>query len=185
MKKALLLKSTLALALATPLLASAESQLVTGTGTATARLNLQVVIPAFIALKVGTGAIRSNTTTVDLVDFVLTDAQAGADGTIAATSGGVVEVALQSNIGNVNFSSSGAALSDGTDSIPLSRIAVSTSGTLPHPAFGATATSVTPTAGRIVNRSGDWTFSYNHQGATAPVGAGTYTTVVTYTAVAP
>lgn len=185
MKKALLLKSTLALALASPLLASAESQLVTGTGTATARLNLQVVIPGFIALKVGTGAILSNTNTVDLVNFVVTDAQATTDASIAATTGGVVQVALQSNIGNVNFSSSGAALTSGPDSIPLSRIAVASSGTLAHPAFGAAATSVTPTAGRIINRSGDWTFSYNHQGQTAPVGAGTYTTVVTYTAVAP
>ena len=60
MKKALLLKTTLALALATPLLASAESQLVTGTGvgtgTATARLDLRVVIPRVLYLGVGTGS---------------------------------------------------------------------------------------------------------------------------------
>lgn len=187
MNKALLLKSTLALALATPLLASAESQLVTGTGTgtATARLNLQVVIPGYIALKVGTGAILSNTNTVDLVNFVLTDAQATTDAAIPATTGGVVQVALQSNIGNVNLSSAGAALTSGPDSIPLSRIAVASGGTLTHPAFGAAASTVTPTSGRIINRSGSWTYSYNHQGATAPVGAGTYTTQVTYTAVAP
>ncbi|MGE0350775.1 hypothetical protein [Hydrogenophaga sp.] len=185
MKKALLLKSALAVALATPLLASAESQLVSGSGTATARLNLQVVIPGFIALKVGTGAILSNTATVDLVDFVLTDPQASADGNVAATSGGVVPVQLLSNIGNVNFSSAGAALTDGTESIPLSRIAVASAGTLPHPTFGAAATTVTPTSGRIINRTSNWTFSYNHQGATAPVGAGTYQTQVTYTAVAP
>lgn len=185
MKKALLLKTSLVLALATPLLASAESQLVAGTGTATARLNLQVVIPGFIALKVGTGAILSNTNTVDQVSFVLTNPQAGADGAIAATSGGVVRVEMLSNIGNVNFSSAGAALTSGPDSIPLSRIAVASLGTLPHPVFGAAATTVNPTSGRIINRTSDWTFSYNHQGATAPVGAGTYTTQVTYTAVAP
>ncbi len=185
MKKALLLKTTLALALATPLLASAESQLVNGGGTATARLNLQVVIPGFIALKVGTGAILSNTNTVDLVNFALTDPQAGADVTVAATSGGVVPVQLLSNIGNVNFASSGAALTDGTESIPLSRISVANAGTLAHPTFGAAATTVTPTTGRIINRTSDWTFTYNHQGLTAPVGAGTYTTQVTYTAVAP
>lgn len=185
MKNALLLQSALAVALAAPLLASAESQLVSGTGTANARLNVRVVIPGFIALKVGTGAILSNTATVDLVDFTLTDPQVGVDGTIAATSGGVVPVQLLSNIGNVNFASAGAALTSGADSIPLSRVAVASAGTLAHPAFGAAATAVTPTAGRVINRSGSWTFSYNHQGATAPVGAGTYTTQVTYTAVAP
>ena len=185
MKKNLLLKTTLALSLAAPLLASAESSLVAGNGNAVARLNLQVVIPGFIALKVGTGAILSNTNTIDLVDFALTDAQAAADGNVGATSGGVVPVQLLSNIGNVNFSSAGAALTDGTDSIPLSRINVASAGTLAHPAFGAAATTVTPTSGRIINRTSNWTFSYNHQGATAPVGAGTYQTQVTYTAVAP
>lgn len=186
MKKALLLKTTLALALATPLLASAESQLVTGNGTANVDLNLRVVVPGFIALKVGTGAILGNTSTVDLVDFVLTDPQATADGNVAATSGGVVPVQLLSNIGNVNFSSAGADLSNGTETIPLSRIAVAVGGgTLAHPTFGAAATTVTPTSGRIINRTSNWTYSYNHQGATAPVGAGNYQTTVTYTAVAP
>lgn len=184
MKKALLLKSALALALVSPLMASAESQLVTS-GSATARLNLRVVIPGFIALKVGSGAILSNTNTIDLVEFALTEPQVNVDGTVAATSGGVVPVQLLSNIGNVNFSSTGAALTSGTETIALSRIAVASAGTLAHPAFGAAATTVTPTSGRIVNRTANWTFSYNHQGATAPVGAGTYETQVTYTAVAP
>lgn len=185
MKKALLFKTTVALALAAPLLASAESQLVAGNGNASVDLNLRVVIPGFIALKVGTGDILSNTTTVDLVEFVLTDPQATVDGSVAATSGGVVPVQLLSNIGSVNFASTGADLVNGAESIPLSRIAVASSGNLDHPAFGAAATTVTPTSGRIINRTSDWTFSYNHQGATAPVGSGNYETTVTYTAVAP
>lgn len=185
MKNSLILKSTIALALAAPLLASAESQLVSGTGTATARLTFRVVIPGFIALKVGTGAILSNTGSVDEVAFELTDPQASADGNISATSGGVVPVQLLSNIGNVSFSSTGTALTDGTASIPLSRIAVASAGTLDHPTFGAAATLVTPTSGRVINRTSDWTFSYNHQGATVPVGAGAYETTVTYTATVP
>ncbi|QHE88529.1 hypothetical protein [Hydrogenophaga sp. BPS33] len=187
MKKALLLPSALAVALAIPMLASAESQLVAGTGTANARLNLRVIVPGFIALKVGTGAILSNTATIDTVEFALTDAQTSVDGTVPATSAGAgaVPVQLMANIGNVNFSSAGAALTSGPDSIPLSRIAVASVGTLNHPTFSAAATAVTPTTGRIINRSSTWTYSYNHQGATAPVGAGTYTTQVTYTAVAP
>ena len=51
-------------------------------------------------------------------------------------------------------------------------------------AFGTTG-SVAPTAGRVVNRSGSWTFSYSHQGSTAPVAAGDYQTTVTYTASKP
>ncbi|MDO9030805.1 MAG: hypothetical protein Q7V09_10265 [Hydrogenophaga sp.] len=185
MKKSLFIQTAVALALAAPLLASAESNLVTGTGTANAHLDFRVVIPGFIALKVGTGAILSNDGTVDEVAFVLTDPQVGVDGSLSATSGGIVPVQLLSNIGNVNFASAGADLTDGTDSIPLSRITVASAGTLAHPAFGAAATTVTPTAGRIINRTSNWTFSYNHQGATAPVGAGSYETTVTYTAVAP
>ena len=70
MKKALLLKSALALALATPLLASAESQLVTGAGSATARLDFRVVVPRILFLAVGTGsgAFATNTT-IDTVTF--------------------------------------------------------------------------------------------------------------------
>lgn len=191
MKKSLFVKTAVALALAAPLLASAESQLVTGTATdspgAQARLNFRIEIPAFIALKVGTGDILSNDDTVNEVAFVLTESQASADGTVAPTTGSPVQVALLSNVGSVDFGSAGADLSDGIGStIPLSQIAVTTpTGNLAHPAFNTSATSVPATSGRIVNRSGTWAFSYNHQGATAPVGSGTYTTQVTYTAVAP
>ena len=104
----------------------------------------------------------------------------------AQTTGSPVQVALLSNVGSVDFGSAGADLSDGTSTIPLSQIAVTTpTGNLAHPAFNATAVTVPATSAGIVNRSGTWAFSYNHQGATAPVGAGTYTTQVTYTAVAP
>lgn len=190
MKNSLFVKTAVALALAAPLLASAESQLVTGTATdgpgAQARLNFRIEIPAFIALKVGTGDILSNDNTVNEVAFVLTEPQVSVDGTVSPSTGSPVQVALLSNVGSVDFGSAGADLSDGTSTIPLSRIAVTTpTGNLAHPAFNAAATPVLPTSGRVVNRSGTWAFSYNHQGATAPVGAGTYTTQVTYTAVAP
>lgn len=190
MKNSLFVKTAVALALAAPLLASAESQLVTGTATAgpgaQARLNFRIEIPAFIALKVGTGDILSNDNTVNEVAFVLTDPQASVDGTINPSTGSPVQVALLSNVGSVDFGSAGANLSNGPNSIPLSQIAVTTpTGNLAHPAFNATAVTVPATSAGIVNRSGTWAFSYNHQGATAPVGAGTYTTQVTYTAVAP
>jgi hypothetical protein len=185
----ILLKSAVALAIAAPLMASAESNIVTGASTTTgasADLNFRVVIPEFIALKVGTGPILTNTGTVDTVEFLVSNAQAIADGSVAATSGGTVQVALLSNVGAVDFGSLGADLTDATsgDTIPLSSISAADSGTLAHPAFGTTG-SVAPTAGRVVNRSGSWTFSYNHQGSTAPVAAGDYQTTVTYTASKP
>ena len=191
MKKSLILKTAIALALAAPLLASAESNIVTGTNTTTgasADLRFRVIIPQFIALKVGTGAIFSNTGTVDTVEFALTDPQATTDGTLAATSGGVVSVALLSNVGNVNFSSTGSDLADTlipSNTIPITRISATDTGTLAHPVFNAGAISVAPTSGRVINRTDTWTFSYDNQGATAPVGAGTYESTVTYTAAKP
>jgi hypothetical protein len=64
MKKAMLLKTAIAVAIAAPLLASAESQLAVGSGAATARLDFRVVIPRVLFLAVGTGnaALTGNTT---------------------------------------------------------------------------------------------------------------------------
>lgn len=164
--------------------ALAESKIVTGTATTTgaaARLNLKVVIPEFIALKVGTGSIYSNTTTVDEVTLAVPEASAASDTTITSAP---VAVQLVSNVGSVSFSSSGTALNNGTESIALSQISVNSSNTaLPHPSFGAAATSLTPSAGtKVINASTNWTFNYNHQGSTTSLGAGTFTTQITYTA---
>lgn len=176
------------LAYVTTSAAFAESRIVSGNAVTTgaaARLNLQVTIPEFIALKVGTGALFGNDTTVDSVSFTLTESNATSDTTINGSA--PVAVQLVSNVGNVSFSSSGNPLSNGTVSIPLSRISVSSSNTaLPHPTFGAAATTLAPPAGsRVINASSNWTFSYAHQGSTAPVGAGTFATQVTYTAAKP
>lgn len=178
-RSSLLLKSTLALTMAMPLLASAESELVTGAATtagADARLNFQVVIPAFISLRVGT----AGTGNVDTVNFNLTQAQAETGGAIAAAP---VQVALLSNVGDVRLSAAGADLTGGGNTIPLTAITVASNNTgLPHPAFGSN-TTVTANAGRVINRTAEWTYTYTHDAAT--VGEGTYTTQVTYTAARP
>ena len=54
-KNNLILKSALALALATPLLASAESDITIGTGNAVARLDCRIIIPQVLYFAVGTG----------------------------------------------------------------------------------------------------------------------------------
>lgn len=188
-KKAFVLKSALALAMATPLIASAESQLVTGTGItagASARLDFRIIIPGFIALRVGPGAVLTNNNTIGAVEFTVSETQVTADGTINPSSGAPVDVALLSNVGNVAFEASGADLTAGTDTISLSRISATVaSGNLAHPTFNGPPLIVAPASGRIVNRSGTWNFTYNHQGATDPVPAGTYSTQVTYTASLP
>jgi len=164
--------------------ALAESKLVTGAATTTgaaAKLRLTVVVPEFIALKVGTGDIYTNSTTVDEVTFNVPEANVTSNTTIASAP---VAVQLVSNVGTVSFGSSGSALTNGTESIALNQISVTSSNTaLPHPSFGAAATPLTPSAGtKVINASTNWTFNYNHQGNTTPLGAGTFTTQITYTA---
>ncbi len=188
MKKALLLKSALALALATPLLASAESQLVTGAGSATARLDFRVVVPRILFLAVGTGsgAFATNTT-IDTVTFDYTGNPA------AVGTGAVVPVRVVGNNGQVTLAASTTgALTNGTaDTIPWTEITATTSlAALPSPTIPATgagtASNVTLSSGtRITDRSANWTFSYANSAVVAPGTYGTTNGRVTYTAAMP
>lgn len=191
MKKSLILKSALALAMATPLLASAESQLATGTASAQARLDLRVVIPRFVFLAVGAGAAGTSFTpngTIDAVQFdFTTNPQAvgggGAAGSI--TNGGVVPVRVYGNDGQVTITTSAlTAPTDGTNTIPFSEFTVASSNPtgLPVPALTLNATSAPTVAGRVTNQTANWTYTYANN--TTPA-AGTYTGRVTYTASLP
>lgn len=183
MKSNFFLKTALALAVATPLAAMAESSVVnnptSGTG-AQADLNISVTIPQFISLTVGSAGAA-----VDTVAFVLDEAQAVTAGPVAATANGTVAVALRANVGAVDFSSAGGDLATNPPSantILLSSISVDASnGALIHPPFNAAATSIQPTNG-VIDLAGSWVFAYNHTTAQAP---GTYATTVTYTAALP
>ena len=200
MKKSLLLKSTLALALATPLLASAESQLV-NTGNAVARLDFRVVIPRVLFLGVGTGATAvpvATNTTVDLVTFDYTsNPNAVGTGAVAGSiTGAVVPVRVVGNNGQIVLTAATTgALSNGDgDTIPWTEITATTSAvTLPSPVIPATGTgagsNVTLSSGtKITDRSADWTFSFANS---TVVPAGIYGATVanngrvTYTATMP
>jgi hypothetical protein len=200
-KKALLLKSTLALALATPLLASAESQLVNGAGSATARLDFRVIIPRVLFLGVGAGsATLANNPGIDLVSFDYTNNPSDVGGGVTApallTSGAVVPVRVVGNNGVITLSASTVgALSNGAgDTIPWTQIsATSALAALPSPTIPASGTgagsAVTVSSGtKITDRSTNWTFSYANA---AVVPAGTYGATVannsrvTYTASMP
>jgi hypothetical protein len=168
--------------------AFAESKIVTGTATASgasAKLTLKIVIPEFIALRVGTGQIYTNGGQIDEVVFTVPEDSATSNITISGAGDGKVSVHLVSNVGTVSIRSSAANLTSGSETIPLSQISVSSdNANLPHPSFGAiTGTSLSPNPGsKVINTSANWTYSYSHLGGTTPVGAGNFTTEITYTA---
>jgi len=195
-KSSLILKSALALALATPLLASAESQLINGAGSATARLDFRVVVPRVLFLGVGTGAAGLTTnTTIDTVtfDYSSNPAAVGTGAAAGAITGNVVPVRVVGNNGQITLTASttGALTNATADTIAWSEItATSSLAALPSPVIpntgAGTASNVTLSSGtRITDRSANWTFSYANSAVVAPGTYGTTNGRVTYTAAMP
>lgn len=185
--KRITLASAVVVACATPLAANAESSVTTGTGaiSASARVNFSITIPRFISLRVGTGAILTNDTTINTIDFQPTVAVIGDSNPVAATAAsgdlgnGAVTVRILGNSGNVTLSATGPAnLTSGTDTIPWTQISTAVTGGATHPTINGTNATFTAT-GSVVNVSGTWTYTYLN--ATTPAG-GTYTGQVLYTA---
>ncbi|HEX7606440.1 MAG TPA: hypothetical protein VF348_07005 [Usitatibacter sp.] len=205
--KTLILKAAVALAVAAPLFASAESQFTTGVGTpitATAHLDFQIIIPKVLFLQVGTGTANATNATINQIAFTVPAVNVG-DGTVIAASlasgdlgNGVVTARVIGNNGTITFTSTTlGALGNGSgDTISYAQIAtavaVNTSATaLAHPALvdGATSTvTLTPAVGKVMNRDAKWTYTYLNSAVVAP---GTYGGVnannsrVTYTASMP
>ena len=70
----LMIKTAVALALAAPMLANAESQFTTGAGspiTATAHLDFQITIPKVLFLQVGTGTAMGTNAAVNQIAFTV------------------------------------------------------------------------------------------------------------------
>lgn len=197
MKKALLLKTTLALALATPLLASAESQLIVGgTASAVARLDFRVVVPRVLFLGVGAGAgSLADNATIDTVtfDYTTNPAAVGTGAAAGAITGNVVPVRVVGNNGQVSLAASttGALTNLAGDTIPWSEITATTSlAALPSPIIpntgAGTARDVTLSSGtKVTDRAANWTFSYANTAVVAPGTYGTTNGRVTYTAAMP
>jgi hypothetical protein len=195
-KSSLILKSALALALATPLLASAESQLTIGTGDANARLDFRIVVPRVLFLGVGTGAagLAANST-IDTVtfDYSSNPSAIGTGAAAGAITGNVVPVRVVGNNGQITLTANTTgALTNGTaDTIAWSEItATSSLAALPSPAIPLTgagvASNVTLSSGtKITDRSANWTFSYANSAVVAPGTYGTTNGRVTYTAAMP
>lgn len=191
---------------ATPMLAQAESQFVSGTGNASARLDFQITVPRVLYLRVGSGTEYANNTTINQIAFAVPAASMGDATPVAATAAsgdlgnGVVTARVLGNNGTITLSSTTTgALSNGAagDTISYAQIATAattlTSATaLPAPALAdgaTTSVTVTPTTGtRVVSRDARWTYTYANSAIVAP---GTYGGVnannsrVTYTAAMP
>lgn len=203
MKKALLIKTAVAVVLTTPMLSMAESQLVVGaSGSATARLNVRVVIPRVLFLGVGAGAgalndpLANNTGINEVVFDYTNNPQAvgtGAAGTAATITGAVVPVRVVGNNGGITLTASTTgALTNGTgDTIPWTEISATTSAAaLPSPVIPATGigagTLLATTSGTKVTRlAADWTYRYANTQVVPPGDYGTTNGQVTYTAAMP
>jgi hypothetical protein len=194
MKNKLFVRSALALAMVAPLMAQADSQLVTGAGSATANLDLRVVIPRVLFLGVGTGSGTPLATNgvVDALTFdystnplaVGTGAAAGAITSTGPTAGTAsIPVRVFGNNGQVTVTATNpAVLTSGTDTIPFTELTVASSNAaFAAPAFGG-GTSLPTLTGRVTNQVANWTYSYAN--TTTPA-FGTYVGRVTYTATMP
>ncbi len=190
MKKNLITQALLAVALATPMLASAESQLSTS-GPAAAKLNFRVIIPRVLFLGVGAGALTTplaNNTTVSnaIFDYTTNAAAVGTGVAAGAITGNVVPVRLFGNNGQITLTATNAAnLVSGTDTIAFTQFTRASDNTsLAVPAFsgGTTSPTLVAVGSKITDLSAQWTFTYANTVNAAP---GTYNGEVTYTATMP
>ncbi len=195
MKALSLSKIALAIALAVPALAAAESNWVVGPGSANARLDFQITIPRVLYFQVGPGAFATNDTTVQLMSTSVPAATLGG-GTVNFAPG-TVPVRVVGNNGQVTIIATtlGALQSDllATDTISFTKIAGSTSdAAIPHPTFvdggASAAVNVTLSSGKVTNRTADWSFTYANDAIIPPGiygGVNTRNSRVTYTAAMP
>lgn len=165
----------------------------------TARLNVAVNVPRILYLRVGDAGATINTVTftaglsgvtVPTADAVYAGAMPVGPGAVSVAdnngaSDGQVAVQLWTNNGSANLNCAGAALTSGTNTIPLTDITVTSlasGGSLAHPGSSLSCTSAARGSAGTNNLTDTWTFAYAP--ATLPA-AGSYTTVVTYTASQP
>jgi hypothetical protein len=202
-----ILKAAIALALATPLLANAESAINTGAGspiTASARLDFQIVIPKVLFLQVGTGTNMAANATINQIAFSVPAANLGDSTVISATAGsgdlgnGQVSAKVVGNNGTITFTSTTlGALGNGSgDTISYADIATAVASNtsvtpLAHPALAdasTTTVTLTPASGKVINRDAKWTYTYANTTVAAPGtygGVNTNNSRVTYTASMP
>ncbi len=169
--------------------------------TVSAELRFLLSLERFLFLQVGTAGglvdtVTFNLATITGANFTTVAAPSSALGTglaLPAASGGVVNVFLRGNGGSVTLAASndggGLGLSNGAGRyLNYNQITtVSSSNTLPAPVLtnaGSNSVVVNGSlyAGRVINASATWTYSFAN---TAVPASGNYTGRVTYTAANP
>jgi hypothetical protein len=207
MKTNLLKAAVLAALVAAPMLSNAESTFTTGAGspiTASAKLDFQIVIPKILFLQVGTGTNMAANATVNQIAFSVPAANVGDGTVISATAGsgdlgnGVVTARVIGNNGTVTFTSTtvGALGNGAGDTISYGQIATAAAANtsvvvLAHPTLADAATTtvtLTPAAGKVLNRDAKWTYTYANAAVVPPGtygGVNTNNSRVTYTASMP
>jgi hypothetical protein len=202
-KKAnLFIQSALVLAMAAPMLASAESDISVVAApaaiSAAARLDFRVVIPRVLYLAVGTGStVLADNAAVDDVtfDYTLNPAAIGTGAPATTITGNVVPVRVLGNNGVIALTSTNTgALSNGAgDSIAWSEITAVSSDAAnfasPAPAGASVNLGLNAGSTKVTDRTANWTFSFANTAVVAP---GTYGSTdgtqngrVTYTASMP
>lgn len=190
MNKNLLLKTALALAVASPLMASAESDLNTTGGDASADLDFRVIIPRVLYLAVGTGnaTLADNATEDEVVfDFTNNPQDVGTGAAAGTITGNAVPVRVFGNNGQIQIAASNGNLTSGANTIPLSQITATSSDNTNFavPAPGGTANPTISSGTKVTDRTATWTYSFANGLAAANAGPGTYTGTITYTASMP
>jgi hypothetical protein len=204
-----LLKAAVAVAVAAPLFANADSAFTTSGAspyTAAAHLDFSITIPKFLFLQVGTGTNMAANATINGIAFTVPAANVGDSTVIAASAAsgdlgnGVVTARVIGNNGAITFSSlTLGTLNNGSgDTISYGQIsttvATNTSATaLSHPTLidGGAGTSIalTPNVGtKVTNLDAKWTYKYLNQNVVPPGtygGVNTQNSRVTYTASMP
>ena len=163
--------------------ANAGSQFETGDTTpltASAHLDFTIVVPKFVALRVGTGAITASNPTVDSLVFTVPADQIG-NGTPVHAANSEITAQVLGNNGPIMLSATtpGAMNNGGGDVISYSQMDVAvaadtTATSLSHPVLvdgTSTSISLPTTSGRVTNLDGKWTFTYRN---TNVVPGGTY-----------
>jgi hypothetical protein len=200
MQKVAIKLSSLVLAacLVTPFTVQAESNTVTGAGalSTSARLDMSIVIPRILFLRVGTtgATIDPITFTVPAANVGNGVAQAGAGGNLG---GGAVTAIVQGNAGNATLTvSTPGALQTTGGTINYTEIITAATAlggfatllNAPALANGPGGTVGLTAVGNIVNSGATWTYTYAN--TTVPAsgtygGVNTQNSRVTYTVTAP
>lgn len=195
MKAKNLSKIALAVALAVPAIAAAESQWVVGPGNASANLDFQITIPRILYFQIGAGAFGTNNGVVTSMTATVPAANLG-DGTPVSFAPALVPVRVVGNNGQITIAATTVgALNNGSgDTISFATITPNSTdnANLPSPplADGAGApVNVNINSGKVTDRSASWSFAYSNAAVVPP---GTYggtggaqNSTVTYTAAMP